>query len=527
VAIRRLPPALMSSVTSGWLAVCGLAVFLVFCLVMVRPRFICQQGIREFKIGRHDQAIAFFEKAESVMPAFFTRTLLTAVDRFNLYTYFGRALYHAGKEGWKQNGLTLEVYALMVRSRDHLEQAAAIEQGYYMTTYWRARTEHALERVHPWLFPGTPNPYNADTLYLQASTLRPAGITVRQAHARYLHDTGQQDQIPPLVKTLLEIYPASYGILKKEPYFTPGLLPYMVQGLETAVEKRVQPRSALQSLSRLYQDQGNLTAAIDIYETYLAHNPEANTSGDFFLLGELCLQDGRYEKSHDPFVRSITAAEDPEGAINRIYTLFRIQNQLTRFLTFIEYLKGTGMGVPGIDMVLVRCYLDMDQVFLATELLRQIIENRPTGPACVLMATIARNENDWDAMEVYSHLATRLDTYNHSYHYLFAQALNLQKKYVDAEYAVTSAIRYAPKENPGYFDFRAWTRWHQKKFSEAAMDWEKAFQLSPDRSDFPFRAALAYERIGRREKARDLAARALALAPDDKAVQDLHFRLNI
>ncbi|MCF8093617.1 MAG: hypothetical protein K9K40_14305, partial [Desulfotignum sp.] len=217
------------------LVLCILAVFLASCVLVIRPRFICQQGIREFKTGNYDQAAFFFERAEAAMPAIPGTTWLTAADRLCLYTHYGRTLYHTGIRDWQDNGLSPEIHDLFTRAKSYLEKAMALESGYYITAFWLARTAHALEKIHPWLFPGIPNPHDAHARYVQASALRPAGITVRQALARYLYEKDQADQIPALVRNLMEIYPPIYTTLRKEPYFTLDLVPFMAQGLENAV----------------------------------------------------------------------------------------------------------------------------------------------------------------------------------------------------------------------------------------------------------------------------------------------------
>jgi len=438
---------------SGVVGVFALTAFLVAGLLTLRPRFLLQQGIRQLNTGSPARAAAFFDHARAAMPGFLSRTWVTAEDRFRLDTYHGRAVYETAKADWQRDGLTPEVHARLLDSRKRLERAAAAEPGYYLTAYWLARTGHALERSHAWLFPETPNPFDADSLYLRASALRPAGITVRQAHALYLYETGRAERIPALVNNMTAIYPPAYESLKKETWFTPDLLPHMARGLEIAVQNRVRPRDALVRLSRLYQDQDRPAAAIDAFEAYLAHDPGANTAGDFFHLGTLCLRDGRFEKSRDAFVQSLSAAGDREAMLNRIYRHFRSLSQHTRFLSFMTHLEDTALAVPGQDMALARCYLDMDQLFLAKQTLTRIMDARPTGEAASLLAVIAAKEKDWDAMEVLSHQATRLDPYNAGYHFLFARALNYRKKYANAEKAITRAIELDP-ENAGYQKFR-------------------------------------------------------------------------
>lgn len=474
-------------------AVILLVVFLGVCLLVLRPRFITQQGVRALTAGHFDQAVFFFERAEAAFPGFLTRSRVTAADRFHLYTAYGRALYHTGIRAWQASGVSRSVWDRLVRADESLKKAHDIDSGYYVTAFWRARTVHALQTLHPAVFPGSPNPYDALDHYRAAAALRPAGIAVHQAYARYLHDTGQPEEIPSLVRHLLSIYPLFYPHLKKEPWFTPSLLPVAAQGLAHAVQAGVRPREALRNLSRLSEDQDDPAGAIAYFETFLKQDPDANTVNDYIGMGTLYLTDGRYEDSHNAFIQSLAGADKPDAVLARIYRIFKDRNLGIRFLAFADVLAAGTLKVAGLDLVRAQCYLDLDQVFLAKQRLAQIIADNPTAPACYLRAQIAAGEKDWEAMETYSQQATRIDPYNANYHYYFGRALYYRKKYEDAEYALTRALRYAAREPAGYFHLRAWTRWHQKKYLAAAEDWDRAAVLKPDHPEYADRAAQARE----------------------------------
>lgn len=501
-----------------------LSTLLLMCGSLVWPRLLYQEGITQLKLKNYEKAVAYLKKAEQAMPESIAPWFARA-DLFRIYTNFGEALYHLGAGDWKEKGLSLSAYGLLVRSKYYLTQASAIEPAHYINAYWLSQTEQGLEKAHTWLYPKKRNPFNADAYYQTALSLRPSGIRVRYAFLKYLHYKGQNSKIPELVQYMMEIHPPSYRLLKKESFYTQDLIPYVEKGLHLAVEHETLSRDALGALSDIYLNQTDFETAISYYRTLLAYKPAVNLSADYIHMAGLYLKARQTEKSYEYFEQALLESTNTPSTIHHIYNIFKREKRFSEFIGLYIHLQAKGMETQPLEMALATNWMEMGNPSLARSRLTRINTAQPHAPAYYFLAIIAQKEKNWDEMETSIQKATRLDPSNPDYHYLFSQALYNQKKYTPAEAAATKAIQQAPKENPWYFNQRAWIRWGQKKYGQAAADWEKAFAIKPDTSDFLYRIALAREQEGKFKQALAYIQKAIALNPDNPKYKELLKRL--
>ena len=507
---------------------CVLIALLIMISSLLRPRFIYQKGITQLKLKNYTQAAAFFKKAEQVMPASISAWFARA-DLFRIYTNYGKTLYNLGAKDWKEQGLSIASFDILVRAKFYLDKAAIIEPQHYINAYWLTRTEQGLEKSYAWLNPGKKNPYNADPYYRKALPLRPSGITIRYAYLKYLQYKGFKTKIPELVRDMMEIYPPSYWQLKKESFYNDDLIPYIGQGLNFALEKQILPKDALKAFSDIYAAKNNFEKAISYYQDLLDLKPSLNSPNDYIHMGGLYLKAGQYQDSLNFFQKGFLISKSSNSAINRIYKLFKQEKLFMEFLRFSTYLQENNPGNPALnislDMSVATCWIDMGYPQLAKARLIKINAAAPHAPAYYRLAQIAAREKNWDHMETAIQKATRLDQDNHHYYTLLSRALINQKKYLHAEEVATKAIQCAPKNNPWVFNDRARIRWHLKKYTPAAEDWKKAFAIKPDRSDFAFRVALAYEQKGQFKQALIYIKKAIHLTPDNQTYKNLQKRL--
>lgn len=491
---------------------------------MLWPRFLYQEGITQLKLKNYDQAVHYFNRAEKKVPGMLSKSFARA-DMFRIYTHYGRALYHSGIRDWKDNGPSKNTYTILRRGKSYLIKADAISPVHYLNSYWLTRSEEALERLHRWLFRKIENPYDAYSFYQKTLPLRPAGSTVRYAYIRYLNDTKRYAELPAAVQNLMEIHPPSYFHLLKEPFFSETLHPHIIDGLLNAFNNDVLPRTAAKALSDIHMTANDYGEGITYYKLYLKQDVSLNSSWDYIRLGTFYLKYNQPKESFNWFKESLLAGENNRHLLNRIYGIFKKEDRLPDFPELIASIEKDGIQVPDAGMILARCRMAMGQYDQAKEIVTQIISEKPTAAAHHLLATIAGKEKNWDRMELSAHKASRLDRKNSHYYHTLAQSLFYQKKYTRAEEAITSAIQYAPRENPWYYNLRANALWAREEYPQAVADWEKAFSLKPDRADFPYRIALGLEKQAQFDKALAYLRKAMALAPDNATYKAFEKRL--
>lgn len=504
---------------AGLLLVCtGISV------VQFRSRFFFQTGISHMNQAAYDSALAGFEKAGTAIPGFLAATVARQ-DLFRIYTRTGITLQNQALALWKENRPMETVTRLYDQSRIILEKAVAIDGAAYVPAYWLARAYTALQVVHGSRFPDRPNPYDAGPLYERAVALRPNGITVLYARARYQDHIKDRAGLMKTVRHMTRIYPPAYHSLKREGFFSPDLMSEMKAGLEAAVAEQVDPKSALAALSDIHETAGEFGSAADRYEQSLALQPFTNTDSHYLNMGRLTLLAGRPDDSRDWFVKTLETAGDFDSALARIHAVHRRAGNLDAFIRFGVALEKKGHWPPALDLEIAAAWMEQEQYLFARTRLNRLNDRQPSAPAHYLLARMADAEKNWDEVERHAQKAAALDPENSRYYYLLARALNHQKKYGSAEEMATRALARVQKPDPWLFNLRAWTRWHQKQYFSAMVDWKRALDLDPGRADFAYQIARACEQEGMFDQGLAYVQKALALDPDRKAFQDLATRL--
>lgn len=504
-----------------------LCLLVIINCILLLSRFQYQKGINFMSEKAYDKAVDSFTRAENLIPQIFGKTLFLQ-DYMRIHTQKGMAFHDQGLALWKEKGISTKVSALYQKAGTSLTKAAKIDSSDYITTYWLAKTQNALESITGYLKPREPNPYDARPIYERAIALRPSGIEVHYSYIRYLYNKGEQKRISKLVQYMTRIYPQSYHHLKKEPFFNDSLLANMETGLLAALDQNITPKSALQALSDIQVKKQDYKKAIAYYRQSLEVEPFANTSGNYLHMGQLYLKTQipeKMEKTTIWFTKALKTAANFDAALARIFHIYTKEKALNEFIRFSIHIEENLAHTPGLSINIAKAWIKMGNPQLARARLIKLNAKEPNARAHYLLATIAEKEKDWDQVEISAQKAITLDRENSTYYQLFSKALLYQKKYTHAEEIATKAIQYAPKDNPWVLNNRAGIRWRLKQYTPAAEDWQKAFTLKPDHSDFPYRIALAFEQEGQFKQALTFAQQALTLAPNNKTYKILQTRL--
>ncbi|MDR0477177.1 MAG: hypothetical protein LBH14_04485, partial [Desulfobulbaceae bacterium] len=363
------------------------------------------------------------------------------------------------------------------------------------------RAMAALQRGFAWFAPGQDNPYQALPEFEKLLRLRPNGIEAHMLFIRYLNGTGQDDKrLLELVGRLAAIDPQSAYALKHDlgarRDWRDRMEPALAEGLRTAIVQNNNRAAAYRGLSHLAEGHGDMTAAVNNLLQALTLDL-ANSGEKPTLASDYCRLAGLYLRQNDTAVRQEPEQAASEAAIkalrlsaNRDQTLrnlWSVYQETHRFRSFLNLLARVEESIRLSDSRLIfqaACLSELGNTAAAQSSLLLVKDPNHEAEAQRLLAELARRDKNWDAMELAAQRATVIEPKNSDNFYLFAQALRPQKKYPQAVEAMNRAIALATKEDPWFYDFRAWNLWDNNELEAARADWLKATQLLPDNAYF-------------------------------------------
>jgi tetratricopeptide (TPR) repeat protein len=424
-------------------SLCMVLVLIGVCGSLVWPRIQYERGLTQLRLKEYGLAVIHLETAEKGLSGMVGRWFALA-DMFRVQSNLGKARYHLGINEWQEKGVAPEVLAFFEQGKSNLARALDIEPEDYINTYWLARTEEALEMVYPVVYPHGKNPYDALSYFQLALELRPSGISVRYVYARYLYRKGMRGKIPSIVQEMMTVYPLAYKDLKEEAFFNAALIPYVEQGLQTALRNKILARDALKSLSRVYWDQQVYGQAIQLYKDLLSGEVNQNTDADYIYMGSLLVAAGQKSEGFGYFEKVLGSKTITDEKINEIYGSFEKAGQLDEFLEFSFRARDKGLSSVGLDLCVAKSLIKADRLPFARAKLIQINAKKEDPRSYVLLAEIAEQEKDWEEMKDMAQNAQVFEPGSARVQYLLSKAFEGMGEFAKAKGFAKEAVRLDP-----------------------------------------------------------------------------------
>jgi tetratricopeptide (TPR) repeat protein len=449
--------------------------------------------------------------------------------------YFGAAVEHLEKAAqyrandpgiWKKlgnayHGLSIlkpakEAFGFTEKAKHAYVKAARLNPLDAEAAYGLAEQEARLKRLFPYLYSDREaNPYEAYPFFQDAIRLRPNGILYHYAFARYLNQYKKTEALMKLITKLARIYPPVCDHLKKEAFWSSKVEEAVKEGLRQAINEGTDVRNAHMAMSSLLAGQKDWAGAISHYQKALAVEAIHNNASHYLHLGRLYVANGQLKDAERSFLGALSMSPTKENDLEGLYSVYKENGYSKELYEFYDLVSKSFVLSPGMDILLARSLIDLNQYNQADWILERSNRKEPTAKAYYWLAFIAEKKKDWNSMELAIQKATVLDPENSSYHLCFSQVLKRLKKMDRAEKEVGLAIKHSAKPSSGLFDNRAWVRWTREDFQGALEDWSSAMALEPENPSFYARAAEAYIRLGDLAHATEYYEKAMHLDPEN------------
>ena len=355
-----------------------------------------------------------------------------------------------------------------------------------------------LERLQQYLAPTEPNPYDPLPLFEAAIRLWPNFISARLDLARTYYRRGLETALVGVARDLGRIHPASYDGLYREAFWNAPVAAAFAQGVRDALAEGRERREANMVLARLAAERSRWDDAVDYYQAGMDQARFKNTAGHYLTLGSYCLNAARFDRAADAFCAGLSLAEDTESVLRDIDRRYRRAQSSHHAVRFFQNLGPENRARTTVAILLARAFLDLAQPAQARQVLDLLLARRPTAEGFYWRAVTARDEQDWNAMELAAQKATVLAPDNSTNHHLFAIALARQKKTDRAEAEASLALKHTEKPNPWLHAHRAWIRLASGDYAGATRDWQEAIRIRPEQASFYAQMAETQGQMGNR-----------------------------
>lgn len=489
----------------------GLLIYFFYQLLV--SRYCYQSGIDYLEDKKLSLAQSSFEKAQQHLPGGEVLSVIfLGGDLHRIAKAQGKIFYLKASEAENLKDFETD----LGKSSVYYQKGVTSHPNDVEALTGLATTVAAQQQVFKVKFPNKTNPYDALPVFQKSLKLRPYGISLNYQFIRYLAFLNNTKLLEGAITHLATIYPSSYAIIKKEPFYSTVLRDAFKKGALVAIENGQYLREAYSVLSAISLEEDNGEDALLHYQTLLSLWPDKNTTGNYFRAGQLALRQKKFDEASNLFLRTLSLSDDRDTSIRKIFGEYSRQKESQYFIKFTKKAAESLRLSPLLEICKARSFFEAGQLELAKARLLRISESTYSAEALYYLARICESEKDWDNMEIFIQRATVKDPNNTNYHSLFAKALQRQKKYPQAEAAVTIAIESQPKTNMWHYNQRGWIRWQRKNYSGARSDWEQARKLDPKRAAFFHQIALSFRAQKKLGSATKYSKKALQLEPDNE-----------
>lgn len=383
-----------------------------------------KNGFAEFSKRPDGFSVSGFLKALKLLPIPVI-PFQNDLDKHEIYGSMGKAYLNMAK--FLDDKDSTEYSDLLIQAEKYCQLSVELNPYDIDTAKRRAEVAFLLEKA------GVPL---ADALpfFERLALLGPNHVENHYLIAAYFYYKGLEERLFKTITHITAIYPAEYGRIKKEEFYSPNLRPGIQKGIEKAIRDNVCLKQAYFAMGQFFRDEKNYSEAMAYYQKGLLAGPGENSTHLYLELGIMQLEAGLTESAFDTFETAMNTDLGSDDLIKRIYQIFKARKEFEAFLIFAARIDQPKLFPMSLGVYIAQARIELGFYELAKARLLQITSEKQNSEVYYLLALIGEKEENWDAMELNIQKATLLDPSNCKYYTIFAKSLAYQGKKTQAEF---------------------------------------------------------------------------------------------